>query len=90
MIKSFSKSLLLRYIKAQAFSMWDSLLFNLDSLAGFYQGFIVCGEKSRVAKGDKLSRREGGGGGGPGACSPKNLLNEYASKCYLVHFETQF
>ena len=56
--------------------MWDSLLFNLDSLAGFYQGFIVCGEKSRVAKGDKLPRR-----GGPGACSPKNLLNEYASKC---------
>ena len=27
LIKSFSKSLLLRYIKAQAFSMWDSLLF---------------------------------------------------------------
>ena len=46
----------------QIFSMWDSLLFNLDSLAGFYQGFIVCGEKSRVAKGDKLPRRGGSGG----------------------------
>ena len=64
LIKSFSKSLLLRYIKAQTFSMRDSLLFNLDSLAGFYQGFIVCGEKSRVAKGDKLPGRGGGGSGG--------------------------
>ena len=42
-----------------------------------------------MAKGDKLPRG-GGGGGGPGACSPKNLLNEYASRCNLVHFETKF
>ena len=59
----------------QIFSMWDSLLFNLDSLAGFYQGFIVCGEKSRVAKGDKLPRRGGGGeGGGAGGMFPEKFV----------------
>ena len=45
---------------------------------------IYClGEKSWVTKGHKLPR-------GSGACPPGNFLIEYALRCNLVHFETQF
>ena len=43
------------------------------------------GEKSRVVEGDKLPSV-----GGPGKCPPEIFWNEYALRCNLVHFETQF
>ena len=51
---------------------------------GSILGFIVLGEKSRVADGRELSRRV------QKHAPPEICWNEYALRCNLVHFETQF
>ena len=55
-------------------------------LAGFFLGLIVWGRvfESRVAKGHELPR------GVRGHTHPERLWSEYALRCNLVHFETQF
>ena len=50
---------------------------------------IYClGEKSRVAEGHEPPR--GGRGGSGGMLPPEIFGNEYALRCNVVHFETQF
>ena len=44
----------------------------------------LAAEKSRVAKGNELPR------GACGHAPPETFWNEYALRCNLVHFETQF
>ena len=47
------------------------------------------GEKSQVTEGHEFPKG-GGGGGGLGNPPLEIFLNEYAPRCNLVHFETQF
>ena len=45
-------------------------------------------EKFWVAEGQEFPRM--GGGGGPEAFPPEMFWNEFALRCNLVHFETEF
>ena len=57
---------------------------EIDTLDRLLSRIYRLGDKSRVAEGYELPR------GVRGHASPEIFWNEYALRCNLVHFETQF
>ena len=68
------------YLIPYLYQLVSIVLINYRVLSRIYR----LGEKSRVAEGHELPR------GARGHAPPEISWNEYALRCNLVHFETQF
>ena len=79
-IETFTLDSFTFYLISYLYQLVSILLINYSVLSRIYR----LGEKSRVAEGHELPR------GARGHAPPEMFWNEYALRCNLVHFETQF
>ena len=79
-IETFTLDSFTFYLIPYLYQLVSILLINYRVLSMIYR----LGEKSRVAQGQELPR------GARGHAPPEISWNEYALRCNLVHFETQF
>ena len=79
-IETFTLDSFTFYLIPYLYQLVSILLINYRVLCRIYR----LGEKSQVAEGQELPR------GARGHATPEIFWNEYALRCNLVHFETQF